>query len=43
MANEVHANTKVRGSNPVTLKCGAIRAGSLVTCDPTQISCSKCK
>ncbi len=43
MANEVHANTKVRDSDPITLVCGAVRAGALVTGDPDQITCSKCK
>lgn len=43
MADEIHANTKVRGSSPVTLVCGAVRAGTLVTGDPAQITCSKCK
>lgn len=43
MAEEVHTNTKMRGSKPVTLECGAVRAGALVTGDPTQVTCTKCK
>ncbi len=43
MTDEVHANTKVRGSSPVTLACGAVRAGALVSGDPDQITCSKCQ
>lgn len=45
MADEVpvHANTKVRGSDPVTLECGAERKGALVSGDPNLVTCSKCK
>lgn len=42
MAEEVHANTKARDSNPVTLGCGAPRAGAKVTGDPAQITCAAC-
>lgn len=42
MADQVHANTKVR-TEPPTLACGASRAGALVTGDPAQITCPKCK
>lgn len=43
MANEVHANTKARGSNPATLECGVLRAGASVTGDPKLVTCVKCK
>jgi hypothetical protein len=38
----VHANTKVR-TEPPTLVCGAPRAEALVTGDPAQVTCAKCK
>lgn len=45
MAGEVHLNTKIRGATAgeVTLTCGALRAGALVSGDPAQVTCSKCK
>ena len=43
MADTVHANTKVRGSDPPVLECGAPRTGALVTGDPDRITCPKCK
>lgn len=43
MADEVHFNTKVRGSNPSVLECGAPRPGAPVTGDPDRVTCSKCK
>ena len=43
MADEVHANTKARGSDPATLECGAPRSGALVTGDSKLVTCSTCK
>jgi hypothetical protein len=42
---DVHANTKQRVAKgtPALLACGALRAGALVTGDPSLVTCSGCQ